>query len=402
MINKAYKVRLYPNKGQEVLINKTFGCVRLVWNTLLAKNNEGFAEHGSDWKMEYNTTEIKKGFYFMSEVSSGALQQKGRDFKESFNQWFRSVSGKRKGKRLGRPSFKKKGSKDSYKLPNQKFQILQEDRSIRLEKIGRVKCKYSSHIPDDSKLVSVTISKTNRGHYFASIIVEQEVPALPSTGKKVGLDIGIKDLMTLSNGTIIKNPCFLRENQSKIKKIQKHLSRKTKGSARYNKCKVELARKHAKVSSQREWYLHNITKALVKDYDFISTETLSSEGMTGQIANVNRALYDTSIYELTRQLEYKANWYGKTFNKVDKWFPSSQRCSVCGKQNKKIKNLAIRKWQCSCGVSHQRDHNAAINILKQGFEDISGESLDYKRGDFIDTFNYVKEIDDFIETLTFK
>jgi putative transposase len=124
--------------------------------------------------------------------------------------------------------------------------------------------------------------------------------------------------------------------------------------------------------------------------------------MTGQIANVNRALYDTSIYELTRQLEYKANWYGKTFNKVDKWFPSSQRCSVCGKQNKKIKNLAIRKWQCSCGVSHQRDHNAAINILKQGFEDISGESLDYKRGDFIDTFNYVKEIDDFIETLTFK
>lgn len=400
MISKAYKVRLYLTKEQEVLVNKTFGCVRLVWNTLLAKNIKGYEESGKSWKQDYNTTLVKKDFEFMSEVSAATLQQKSRDLKETYSQWFKSLTGKRKGKKLGYPKFKKKGVKESYRLPNQKFKIFQEQGFIQLEKIGKVSCKFPEDIPEDCKLISVTISKTKCGKYYASVVTQQEMTPLPQTGKKIGLDIGIKDLMTLSNGAVIKNPRFLRENQSKIEKIQKHLSRKIKGSIRYNKCKTKLAKAHAKVASQREWCLHNITKALVKDYDFISIETLSSEGMKGSIASVNRSIYDTSIYELTRQLEYKSLWYGKTFTKVDKWFPSSQLCSSCGRQNKEIKNLEIREWVCECGAKHQRDHNAAINILKQGFKDMSGESLDYKRGDFIDSFNYVKEIDNFIETLT--
>lgn len=400
MINKAYKVRLYLTKEQEVLVNKTFGCVRLVWNTLLAKNIKGYEDSGKSWKQDYNTTLIKKDFEFMSEVSAASLQQKGRDLKETYSQWFKSVTGKRKGKTLGYPKFKKKGLKDTYRLPNQKFKIFQERGIIQLEKVGNVSCRFPVYIPEECKLISVTISKTNCGKYYASVVTQQEISPLPRTDKKIGLDIGIKDLMTLSNGAVIKNPRFLRENQSKIKKIQKHLSRKTRGSVRYKKCKTKLAKAHDKVASQREWYLHNITKALVKDYDFISVETLSSEGMKGKITNINRSIYDTSIYELTRQLEYKSLWYGKTFTKVDKWFPSSQLCSSCGRQNKEIKNLDIREWVCECGVKHQRDHNAAINILKQGFKDMSGESLDYKRGDFIDSFNYVKEIDNFIETFT--
>jgi putative transposase len=399
MITKSYKVRLYPNNSQEVLLRKTFGCVRKVWNSLLDFNIKGYEKDKENFSLEFNTTHLKKEFEFLNEVSAAALQQKGRDLKETYSQWFKSVKGKRKAS-IGYPKFKKKGVRESYRLPNQKFTLFKEANLIRLEKIGKVSCRFPANMPDDCKLVSVTISKTSCGKYFASVVTQQDVQPLPQTGKRIGLDIGIKDLMTLSNGVVIKNPRFLRENQSKIKRVQQHLSRKTKGSNRYKKCKTKLAKLHYKVASQREWYLHNITKAIVKDYDIIAIETLSSEGMKGSISAINRSIYDTSIYELTRQLEYKSQWYGKTFTKVDKWFPSSQLCCECGKQNKGIKNLDVREWQCSCGAMHQRDHNAAKNILKQGFKDLSGESLDYKRGDFIDTFNYVKELDNFIETLT--
>ena len=398
MINKAYKVRLYPTQEQEVLLNKTFGCARLVWNTLLAKNIKGYEDNKKEWTQDYNTTVLKKDFEFLNEVSAGAMQQKARDLRETYSQWFKSVTGKRKAS-IGYPKFKKRGVRESYRLPVKKFTIFQNENLLRLEKIGKVECRYSALIPEDCKLVSVTVSKTNSGKYFASVVTQQERKLLPLTGKKVGIDIGIKDLMVLSSGHLVKNPRFLRENQSNIKRIQKHLSRKTKNSNRYNKCKQKLAKIHEKVASQREWYQHNITKAIVKEFDVISIETLSSEGMKSKYSNINSSIYDTSIYELTRQLEYKSNWYGKSFIKVDKWFPSSQLCCECGVKNKEIKNLNIREWQCDCGAIHHRDYNASVNILKQGFEDLSDESLDYKRGDFLNQFNVVEEIEDFIETL---
>lgn len=398
MINKAYKVRLYPTLEQEVLMNKTFGCVRLVWNTLLAKNIKGYEDNGKWWKQDYNTTLVKKDFEFMSEVSAASLQQKSRDLKETYSQWFKSVTGKRKGKSLGYPKFKKKGVKDSYRLPNQKFKVFQEKNLIQLEKIGRVVCRFPAILPEDAKLISVTISKVPSGKFYASIVVEQEIKTSPLTGKKIGIDLGLKDLMTLSNGVVVKRSNYQRENQSKIKKAQQHLSRKTKGSNRYIKQKCKLARLSEKVANKRSWFINNITKALVKDYDFIAVETLSSQDMRSH-KGVNKVITEVSLYEVVRQLEYKSNWYGKTFVKVDKWSPSSQLCCECGYQNKEMKDLDIRSWQCYCGAVHQRDHNAAKNILKQGFNDISGELLDYKRGDFIDTFSYVKEIGNFIETL---
>jgi putative transposase len=403
-MNKAYKVRLYPTQEQEVLFNKTFGCVRVVWNTLLAKNIKGFEESGKEWKQDYNTTIVKKDFEFMSEVSATSLQQKGRDLKETYNQWFKSVTGKRKGKLLGYPKFKKKGLRDSYRLPNQKFNIFQEEGLIRLEKVGKVVCKYPDCIPKGSKLVNVTVSKSPSGKYYASVVVEQGIIKLPLTGKKVGIDLGLKDLMTLSNNVVIKRSNYLRESQSKIKRTQQHLSRKTKGSNRYTRQRIRLARLSEDVVNRRSWFIHNITKALVKDYDFIAVETLSSKDMQSH-SNINKVLSEVSLYEVVRQLEYKSQWYGKTFIKVDKWFASSQACNVCGVKNKEVKDLNVRDWQCICGEHHQRDVNAAINILKQGFKDwgvntLSGKSLDYKRGDFIDQFNYVEEVDNFIETLT--
>lgn len=398
-MNKAYKVRLYPTQEQEVLFNKTFGCVRVVWNTLLAKNIKGYEEYSKDWKQDYNTTLVKKDFEFMAEVSAASLQQKSRDLKETYSQWFKSVTGKRKGKVLGYPKFKKKGIKDTYRLPNQKFTIFQKEGLIRLEKIGKVGCSYPDCIPEEAKLLNVTISKSSSGKFYASVVVEQEITKLPLTGKKIGVDLGLKDLMTLSNGVVVKRSNYQRESQSKIKKAQQHLSRKVKGSNRYNKQKIKLARLSEDVANRRSWFTHNITKVLVKDYDLIAVETLSSQDMQC-FTNVNKVLSEVSLYEVVRQLEYKCGFYGKEFVKVDKWFASSQTCNVCGKKDAKVKDLGVRDWTCVCGENHHRDVNAAINILKQGFNDKSGESLDYKRGDFIDTFNYVTGLDNFIETLT--
>ena len=401
-MHKAYKLRLYPNKTQEVLLNKTFGSVRLVWNTLLAKNLKGYEEQGKSWKQDFNTTVLKTDFDFLKEVSAASLQQKSRDLSETYKQWFNSVSGKRKGKPLGYPRFKKKGLKDSYRLPNQKFKLFQADNKIQLEKIGKVTCRYPSDMSAFNKddLVSVTITKSKSNKYYASVIVDASVTPMPKTNKMIGIDLGIKDLMTLSNNIVIKRSNYLKENQFKIKKMQQHLSRKKKDSKRYQKQRIKLAKLQDKIVNKRQWFIHNITKALVKDFDVICVESLDVKSMQGSVKNINRTIAEVSLYEVVRQLEYKCLFYDKTFVKVDKYFPSSQLCSCCGEKNKEIKNLKIREWTCGkCGAMHHRDVNAAINILKEGFNILSGESLDYKRGDFINGFDYVKNIDNFVETL---
>lgn len=385
-----------------MLLNKTFGSVRLVWNTLLAKNLKGYEEQGKSWKQDFNTTVLKTDFDFLKEVSAASLQQKSRDLSETYKQWFNSVSGKRKGKPLGYPRFKKKGLKDSYRLPNQKFKLFQADNKIQLEKIGKVTCRYPSDMSAFNKddLVSVTITKSKSNKYYASVIVDASVTPMPKTNKMIGIDLGIKDLMTLSNNIVIKRSNYLKENQFKIKKMQQHLSRKKKDSKRYQKQRIKLAKLQDKIVNKRQWFIHNITKALVKDFDVICVESLDVKSMQGSVKNINRTIAEVSLFEVVRQLEYKCLFYDKTFVKVDKYFPSSQLCSCCGEKNKEIKNLKIREWTCSkCGAMHHRDVNAAINILKEGFKSISGESLDYKRGVFVNGFDYVRNIDDFVETL---
>lgn len=399
MINKSYKVRLYPDKEQEVLLNKTFGCSRLVWNTLLDSNIKGYETEGKGWKQNYNTTVLKEDFTFLKEVSAAAMQQKSRDLKETYSQWFKSVTGKRK-KVIGYPKFKRKGQKDSYRLPFPKFTVKEEQGILRLEKIGFVSCKLDRTFPADCRFISVTVSKTSSNKYYAAILVEQEMAKYELTGKRVGIDLGIKDLMTLSTGHTISNPRFYRENQPKIKRLQQHLSRKTKGSTRYLKAKKKLAVEHERVTNKRSWFTNNITTSIVKDFDIIALESLTSEGMLGKVSNINKAIYDTSMYEVVRQLKYKSDWYGKTFVQVGKWFPSSQLCCKCKTINKQTKDLKVRSWACpACHEKHDRDLNASINILQEAFKGLSGESPDYSRGDFIDDFTFVKEIDDFVETI---
>jgi putative transposase len=373
---KAYKFRIYPDKEQEVLLAKTFGCCRFVWNKLV----ENFNSNSKEFINE-KTLKDTPEFEFLKEVSASTLQQKRNDFIEFKKQFFNK---KRKAK-LGRPSFKKKSNRQSFRLPNQKFKLDQENSVVRLEKIGWVKVVIDREIPEDADFRIITVSKTPTGKYFVSILVKQELNPIPSTGKVVGIDLGIKDLFILSNGQAINNPKWFRKNQAKLKRAQKHLSRKTKGSNRYIKQRIKVARIHEYITNSRTYFLHNISTALVRTFDVISVEDLNVSGMLKN-HKLSKSISDASWSTFVTMLEYKCDWYGKVLVKINRFFPSSKTCSSCGHKEDKMP-LKIREWTCpSCGSKHDRDLNASINILKEGWRSLtdkelsSAEYVDYWRG----------------------
>jgi putative transposase len=301
------------------------------------------------------STELRREIEWLNEISAASLQQKQKDFDVYRKQLF----SKARSKKLGFPQFKKKSEKQSYRLPNQKFSI--KDGKIRLERIGYVKLIQDRQIPDDAKLLSVTISKTCTNKYYVSICVEQTITKKQKTNEDVGVDLGIKSFATLSNNDVIANPKYLRENQSKLIKIQKHYSRKEKGSNRQKKCRLRLAKLHEKIANQRNYFIHNVTSMLVNKFDNIVIEDLNVEGMVKN-HNLAQALSDVSFGEFRRQLEYKALWYGKNVIVADRFSPSSKTCSCCGYIMKDLK-LSDRTFSCpNCNTSMDRDLNAAINL----------------------------------------
>jgi putative transposase len=373
---RAYKYRIYPTKKQEVLISKTFGCCRFVWNKLVENFNNN---NGSI--VNEKTLKDQEEFEFLKEVSASTLQQKRMDFVETKKQYFNK---KRKTK-LGKPKFKKKSNRQSFRLPNQKFTLNQEKSLVRLEKVGFIKIVLDRNIPEKANFRSITVSKTPTGKYFVSILVEEELNPIPSTGKVVGIDLGLKELMTLSNGQVINNPKWFRKNQSKLKKAQKHLRRKTKDSNRYHRQRIKVAKVHEDITNSRNYFLHNISTELVKTFDLIVVEDLNVSGMIKN-RRLAKSISDASWSTFVSMLEYKCNWYGKTLVKIDRFYPSSKICSNCGHKEDKMP-LSIREWTCpSCGSKHDRDLNASINILKRGWSDLSGQELtsaeyvDYGRG----------------------
>jgi putative transposase len=352
----AYKYRLYPNKTQEVLLNKTMGCVRFFYNQQVATFKTYDKE--TNPKPEFKTsTEIRKEINWMQEVSAAAIQQKENDFKQYKNQLFN----KSRKSKIGFPSFKKKNNKQSFRLPNQKFKII--ENKIQLEKIGKVKMVVDRELPE-GKLMSVTVSKNPSGQYFASILIETEIKHKRKTNKEVGIDLGIKTFSTQSDGVEISNPKFLSKSQAKLKKMQQHLSRKKNGSNRRNKCKLKIAKLHQKITNQRNWFLHNYSTKLINNYDRIFIEDLNVKGMVKN-HKLAGAISDVSWSKFVSMLTYKAMWYGKDITKVDRFFASSKTCE-CGVKNKDLK-LSDRVWTCkSCGRVNQRDLLAANNILKEG------------------------------------
>lgn len=376
-ILKAYKFRIYPNQEQQTKLNQTFGCVRVLWNQLVSN----FNSYGSEqYKDRYSEKEIKQNpdLFFLKDVSAASLQQKRMDFVETKNQFFNKT---RKVK-LGRMKFKKKSNKQSYRLPNQKFKLDQANSLIQLEKIGKVKVVLDRQLPSDVDYRSVTISKTPTNKYYVSILVKTNTNLLPSTGRMVGIDVGLKDLFIMSNGVAVNNPRWFRKNQSKLAKAQKHLSRKKKGSNRYQKQRLKVAKIHEKIANQRSYFVHNMSRSLVKNFDVIVTEDLNIAGL--KKSNLGKSISDASWSEFIRQLEYKSSWYGRSFVKIDRFYPSSQLCSSCGHKDEK-KSLDIREWTCSnCGVEHDRDLNAANNILVKGYSDLTGLNIEESSAELVD------------------
>ena len=354
---KAYKFRLYPNKSQEILLNKTFGCVRYAWNQNVANFNT-YDKETNPKPIFKTSTELRNEIDWMTEVSAAAIQQKEIDFKEFKKQLFNT---KRKSK-LGFPKFKKKSNRQSYRLPNQKFKVV--DNKIQLEKIGKVKFVQDRNFPEEFKFLSVTISKNPSREYYISILIEQEINHKPKTNKDVGIDIGIKTFSTQSDNIEIDNPKYFSKSQAKLKRLQQHFSRKQKGSNRKDKCRIKIAKVHQKIVNQRDWFLHNYSTYLIKNYDNIYIEDLDVKGLLEK-KQLSKEISDVSWSKFFQMLEYKADWYGKVVVKVDRYYASSKTCS-CGIKNDNLK-LSDRVWTClSCNSVNQRDLLAAQNILKEG------------------------------------
>lgn len=361
MQHRAYKFRIYPTKGQENLLNQTFGCVRFLWNHHVAAFNS-FSTGGPNRVVSSKLLKDDEHLGFLNSVSAAALQQKDRDFDEFKKQFFN----KKRGKKLGRPKFKRKGQNDAYRLPNQKFALDALNKKIRLEKIGKVKVVLDRTIPDDAKFLSVTISKNSANQFFASVLVEENIKVKAPTGNSIGIDLGFIDLLTLSDGTVINNPRWFRKNQAKLKHSQRNLSRKIKGSTRYIKQRTRVAKVHLKTSRQRSWFHHQISSWLVNNFDTICMEDLNIAGMKKMFG---KSASDAGLATLVSQIQHKATWAGRTFHRVDQFFASSKTCSHCGL--KSDFGLGVREWTCeSCGTVHDRDLNAATNILKRGLIDL--------------------------------
>ena len=357
---RAYKYCLVPNVKQSIVLNKTFGCVRYYWN----KQVESFNSYDKETNpvVSFKTsTEIRKENEWMQEVSAAAIQQKEIDFKEFKKQHFSNT----RKKHIGRPSFKKRNDRQSFRLPNQKFSII--ENKIRLEKIGKIKFIEDRPLPVNCQLMSVTVSKDTCGKYYASILVETEIEQFKKTNKTIGIDVGIKEFATLSDGIVINNPHYFRDSQAELKKAQRRLSRKKKGSSRRKKCKLKVAKIHKKIANQRENFLHNVSTKIVKDYDVISIEDLNVAGMVKN-HKLAKSISDVSFSKFFSMLDYKCKWYGKELVKIPRFTPSSKTCSGCGNVKKELK-LSERTYNCDvCGHEMDRDLNASININCIGVE----------------------------------
>lgn len=360
MANKAYKFRLYPTKEQEQLLAKTFGCVRFVYNKMLEERLQIYEKFKDDKEALKTQTfptpaKYKKDFPWLKEVDSLALANAQLNLQKAYQNFFTG--------RAGFPRFKRQ----SYTTNVVNGNIKLSDGYIKLPKLKWIKVKQHRDIPPHHIIKSCTITKTKTGQYFISILTEYEHQPVPKQVKNVvGLDFSMHTLYVDSEGKRANYPCFYRQALQKLTKEQRVLSRRKKGSNRWHKQRLKVARLHEKITNQRKDFLHKASRQLANRYDGVVIEDLNMKGMS-QAFHFGKSVHDNAWGMFTTFLQYKLEEQGKPLIKIDKWFPSSKTCSRCGRVKASL-SLSERIFRCECGFEADRDMNAASNIKKEGMK----------------------------------
>ena len=359
-MNKAYKFRMYPNAEQRVLIAKTIGCVRFIYNKMLSDKIDYYNENKT--KLNNTPAQYKSQFEWLKEVDSLALANAQLNLQTAYNNFFRNKS-------VGFPKFKSKHTdRKSYttNCVNGNIQII--GKQIKLPKLGLVNVKFHRQIPKYHMVKSCTISQTSSGKYYISILTEYESDILQieiNPENVIGLDMDMKNLFTDNQGNRAGYPRYFRQMQDKLAREQRKLSNCKRGSNNYYKQKIKVAKLHEKVANQRRDFLHKLSSQIANDYDGVCIEDLNMKAM-GQCLKLGKSVADNGWGMFTTFLGYKLSDRGKSIVKIDKWYPSSKTCSVCGAINTEL-TLKDREWTCrGCGTHHDRDWNAAINIKNEG------------------------------------